>query len=201
MPVTVECRKRPEGSKPNALRRQGLIPAALYGHQGTESVSLTLNEKDANVLLRQASVNNTLVDLTIPDLSWNGKVLIREVQAHPWKKMLYHLSFFSVATHASVEVTVPLNPVGDAPGVKQGGILEQMLTELTVQCAPDRIPASIEIDISKLNIGDHWQVSDLALPEGVVATDESNTMVLSIIAPAVMAEEVPAAAEEATEES
>jgi large subunit ribosomal protein L25 len=201
MSVTVECRKRPEGSKPNALRRQGLIPAALYGHKGAESVSLTINEKDAYFLLRRASVNNTLVDLQIPDLPWNGKVLIREVQAHPWKKTLYHLSFFSVAAHASIEVTVPLNPVGDAIGVKQGGVLEQILTELTVKCAPDRIPASIEIDISKLNIGDHVQVSDLALPEGVVATDDPNATVLSILAPAVMAEEVPVAAEEATKES
>lgn len=86
MQLTLECKKRPEGSKPNALRRQGLIPAALYGHKGTESVSLTLDEKDAYFLLRQASVNNTLVDLKVPDISWNGKVLIKEVQAHPWKK-------------------------------------------------------------------------------------------------------------------
>jgi large subunit ribosomal protein L25 len=201
MQVTVECRKRPEGSKPNALRRQGLIPAALYGHNGTESVSLTLAEKDAYFLLRQASVNNTLVDLQIPDLPWNGKALIREVQSHPWKKTLYHLSFFSVATHDRVEVSVPLNVVGLAPGVKAGGILEQMLTELRVQCAPNLIPESIEIDISNLQIGDHSQVSDLVLPEGVVSVDEPNTTVLSILAPAAMAEEKTVTIEEAAAES
>lgn len=97
MTVTVECQKRPEGIKPNKLRREGFIPATLYGHNGSESISLTVKEKDAQNLLKQASVNQTLVDVNIPDLSWNGKVLIREVQAHPWKRNLYHLSFFFVA--------------------------------------------------------------------------------------------------------
>lgn len=196
MQITLECKKRPEGSKPNALRRQGLIPAALYGHKGTESVSLTLNEKDAYFLLRQASVNNTLVDLKVPDISWNGKVLIKEVQAHPWKKTLYHLSFFSVASHASIEVSVPINLVGQAPGVKLGGVLEQMLTELTVQCPPDRIPESIEINVSEMDIGASLQVKDLVVPEGITVVDAAETSVISIVAPTVAKEE-----ETATEES
>jgi large subunit ribosomal protein L25 len=195
MQITLECKKRPEGSKPNALRRQGLIPAALYGHKGTESVSLTLDEKDAYFLLRQASVNNTLVDLKVPDISWNGKVLIKEVQAHPWKKTLYHLSFFSVAAHASVEVSVPINLVGQAPGVKLGGVLEQMLTELTVQCPPDRIPESIEINVSDMEIGASLQVKDLVVPEGITVVDAAETSVISIVAPTVVKEE-----ETATEE-
>ncbi|MEI6380846.1 MAG: 50S ribosomal protein L25 [Cyanobacteriota bacterium ELA615] len=94
MTITLECKKRPENSKPNALRREGLIPATLYGHKGTESVSLVIPEKEAYALLRNAYVNKTKVDLSIPDLSWNGKAVIREVQAHPWKQTLYHLSFF-----------------------------------------------------------------------------------------------------------
>jgi large subunit ribosomal protein L25 len=102
MQVTVECQKRAEGSKPGALRREGLIPATLYGHKGAESVSLVLKEKEAINLLKKASVNHTLIDLTIPDLSWSGKALIREVQAHPWKKTLYHLSFFYVEEAAAL---------------------------------------------------------------------------------------------------
>ena len=75
-------------------RREGLIPASLYGHKGNQSVSLTVKEKDAVVLLKQAAVNKTVIDVTIPELSWTGKALIREVQAHPWKKNLFHISFF-----------------------------------------------------------------------------------------------------------
>ena len=189
MQITVECQKRPEKSKPGALRRQGLIPAALYGHKGVESVSLTLKEKDAQVLLKNASVNNTLVDLNIPDLPWNGKALIREVQAHPWKKTLYHLSFFSVSAHKRIEVVVPLKLVGNAIGVKHGGIMEQMLTELKVECAPDRIPESIDINVSNMDLGTTLRVSDLVLPEGVAAMDDPERNVFSIVAPAKMAAE------------
>jgi large subunit ribosomal protein L25 len=196
MQVTVECQKRPEGSKPKALRREGSIPAALYGHNGTESISLIINEKDASTLLRKASINNTLIDLKVSDVPWNGKVLIREVQAHPWRKTLYHLSFFSVASHDRIEVSVPLTLVGNAAGVKQGGLIEQMKTELSVQCSPDRIPESIEINVADMEIGATLLVKDLALPSGVVALDEPDSSILAILAPTKIEEEPEAEAQE-----
>lgn len=97
MSVTLECQKRPEGSKPKALRRQGLVPAVLYGHNGTESIALTLPAKTAENLLKQVNVSKTVIDVSIPDLAWQGKALLQEVQAHPWRNYLYHLSFFAVA--------------------------------------------------------------------------------------------------------
>jgi large subunit ribosomal protein L25 len=100
MSISIACQKRPEKSNPRALRREGLIPATLYGHNGAESISLTVDHKEATTLLRYAKVNETLVDVKIPDLSWEGKALIREVQAHPWKRNLYHLSFFYQADAA-----------------------------------------------------------------------------------------------------
>ncbi|MEC4894908.1 MAG: 50S ribosomal protein L25/general stress protein Ctc [Oscillatoria sp. PMC 1051.18] len=183
MQVTVECQKRPEGSKPNALRREGLLPAALYGHNGAESVSLVMNAKDAETLLKKASVNNTLVDLQIPDLSWNGKALIREVQAHPWRRTLYHLSFFAVAGQDSVEVVVPVNVVGEPAGAKEGGILEQIITELKVQCPPGDIPESIEIDVSSFEIGTNLHLSEVVVPEGVTVLDDLERTVLTVVAP------------------
>jgi large subunit ribosomal protein L25 len=94
MPFAIECQKRPEGSKPNALRRDGKIPATLYGHNGTESIQLVVDAKAAQFLIRDAAVNKSAVEVNIPELSWTGKTVIREVQAHPWKGDLYHLSFF-----------------------------------------------------------------------------------------------------------
>lgn len=96
MPLTIDCQKRPEGSKPRALRRDGKIPATLYGHNGTESIQLVVNAKEAEFLVRDAAVNKSVIDVSIPDLSWNGKAVLREVQTHPWKGALYHLSFFNV---------------------------------------------------------------------------------------------------------
>lgn len=182
MEVTVECQKRPEGSKPRALRRSGLIPAVLYGHKGAESIDLTVEAKAAETLLKKAAVNNTLVQVNIPDLPWNGKALLREVQTHPWKsKQLYHLSFFSVAAQESLEVTVPLNLVGEPVGVKQGGVLEHMITEVQVQCAPDRIPETIDVDVSNLDVGTSLHVHELVLPEGVTVLADSEQTVCAIV--------------------
>lgn len=182
MEVTVECQKRPEGSKPRALRRSGLIPAVLYGHKGAESIDLTVEAKAAETLLKKAAVNNTLVQVSIPDISWNGKALLREVQTHPWKnKQVYHLSFFSVAAQESLQVTVPLNLVGEPVGVKQGGVLEHMLTEVQVQCAPDKIPEAIDVDVSNLDVGMNLQVHELVLPEGVAVLADSEQTVCGIV--------------------
>ncbi|MBR8827437.1 MAG: 50S ribosomal protein L25/general stress protein Ctc [Gomphosphaeria aponina SAG 52.96 = DSM 107014] len=181
MEITVECQTRAAGSNPRALRREGLIPAALYGHQGTESISLTLKEKEAQNLLKKASVNNTLIDLKIPELSWNGKALIREVQSHPWKRTLYHLSFFATKGHGPVEVVVQINVVGNAVGVKNGGIVDQMLSELAIQCDPSNIPEFIEINVSDMDIGTTLRVNELVLPAGVTAMDDPDRNVVSIV--------------------
>ncbi|MBD2450373.1 50S ribosomal protein L25 [Nostoc sp. FACHB-152] len=97
MTVTVESQKRPEGSKPNALRRSGLIPANLYGHNGTESISLVIDAKVVERLLKKAAVNKTEIELSIPELQWTGKTVLKEVQVHPAKGTPYHISFYASA--------------------------------------------------------------------------------------------------------
>ncbi len=198
MSLTVECKTRTEGSKPRALRREGLIPAALYGHKGAESISLTMNAKEAQILLKKAAINNTLVDLNIPDIPWNGKAIIREVQAHPWKKTLYHLSFFSVAGDKKLNLVVPIKLQGEAKGIKQGGVLEQNLTELHISCSADNIPEDITIDMTDFGIGTNLAVGDVVLPEGVTVLDDAEQTLFSIVAPAKISDAV--ATEEVTEE-
>lgn len=188
MNISVECKPRPEGSKPRALRREGLIPAALYGHDGANSISLTIPAKEAQMLLRDAAVNNTLIDLKVPDISWEGKALIREVQAHPWKRTLNHVSFFTVAADQKVEIIVPIVIVGKAAGSKQGGIVEQIMSELNISCAADNIPESIEIDVSNFEIGSILHVGEIVLPEGVSALDDPERTAISIVLPAKPAE-------------
>lgn len=184
MSVSVECKLRPQGTKPKALRREGFIPANLYGHKGAESVSLSLPTKEAQLLLREALVNNTLVDVNIPDLPWKGKALIREVQKHPWKPILLHLSFFSVATQDKLQLVVPLNIVGTAIGTKSGGILEQNVTELNIECAPDNIPETIDIDVSNFDINTNLSIKELVVPDKVTVLDDHETTILSIVPPA-----------------
>lgn len=196
MEAAIECQQRPEGRKPNALRREGLVPAALYGHKGTESISLVIDARKAMQLLKYTSVNNTLVDVKIPHLPWQGKALIREVQTHPWKPELYHISFFAVSRQESVQVTVPINLVGESKGVKEGGVIEQVVTELGVQCRAGDIPESIDIDVTDMEVGTTLHVSELDLPEGVEPSEEPGKTVMTIVAPSV----APAPEEPSTED-
>ncbi len=184
MNITVECKTRPEGSKPRALRREGLIPAALYGHDGANSLSLTIPAKEAQMLLRKAAINNTLIDLTIPDKSWKGKALIREVQAHPWKRTLNHLSFFTVSAKQKVEIVVPVVLTGNAAGAKEGGIVEQIMTELNISCSAGNIPESIEIDVTNFEIGTILHVGEIILPEGTTVLDDLERTAISVVLPA-----------------
>ena len=190
MEIAVECQKRAEGSKPNALRRSGLIPAVLYGHKGSESISLTVKAKTVETLLKKHVVNNALIDLSIPELSWSGKTLLREVQVHPWKGFPYHLSFFSVATQDSLEVEVSLHFVGESVGVKlEAGMLETVLTQIAVKCKPDSIPDAIEVDISNLKVGDALHIHELVLPAGAVALGEPSQVVVTVVGTKADAEE------------
>ncbi len=147
--------------------------------------------KAAETLLKKATINNTLVDVKIPDLSWSGKALVREVQTHPWKQTeLYHISFFSVAAQDTLDVVVPLEFVGEAAGVKEdGGVLEPVITELQVQTAPDNIPESIQVDVSQMHAGDAIRVEELNLPEGVTTMIEPEETVATIAAPLSVTEE------------
>ncbi len=182
MTFTIECKQRPEGSKTKALRRSGEIPANLYGHQGTESVALAMDAKTVEDLLRKASINNTLIELKVTDIPWEGKTLLREVQTHPVKGTPYHLSFFAVAGHGETTVEVPLRFVGDAIGVKQeGGVLDTALNELQVSCEPDNIPQAIEINISHLHVGQSLHLHEVVLPEGVRIPGEKEQLVVQVL--------------------
>ena len=182
MELTIECQKREPGSKPRALRRSGLIPANLYGHKGTESISLTLKAKIVETLLKRNVVNNTLIDLNIPEIPWRGKTLLREAQIHPAKGWPYHLSFFAVAAHGNLDIEVPLHFIGESVGVKlEGGILDTIIMALKVQCEPDKIPEGIEVNVSNLHVGDSIRIEELELPQGVTTIVDSDQIVVSVL--------------------
>jgi large subunit ribosomal protein L25 len=92
---SVECVKRPEGTKPNSLRRDGKIPATIYGHDGTTSVQVLVDAKAASFLVRDAIVRKSQIEISVPEMKWTTGAVLQEVQKHPWKGYLYHLSFFA----------------------------------------------------------------------------------------------------------
>lgn len=196
MELKIDCTQRASDEKPNRLRQEGTLPAVLYGHDGSSSIALKVSTYDAEALLRRATVNKSVVTVNVPDIPWKGKVLLREVQRHPWKNRLHHLSFFSIAAQSEIEVSMPIHFVGEAVGVaNKGGTLDTVMTEIQLKCPPDAIPESLEIDVSGLDIGDALHVGDIKLPAGSSVSADPDLLVVSVLAPRTAA----ATAEESEE--
>lgn len=95
MELTLDCNQRAANEKPRALRREGVTPAVLYGHDGTNSVALKANTREVEALLRKAKGRKVELSLNVADMPWNGTVVLQEVQNHPWKNAVYHVSFLA----------------------------------------------------------------------------------------------------------
>jgi large subunit ribosomal protein L25 len=175
-----------------AARRSGRIPAVLYGH-GEESVPLTVDAHSFVRLLHEVSIENTLIDLELAGQT-PMKVLVREVQRHPYRDMILHVDFFHISMQEKITVEVPVVLVGTAKGVRlHGGIQDHAMREIEVLCLPSDIPEKIEIDVSDLDIGDSVRVADLKVPNVQIMADAEQAVV-SVVPPTVMEEAVPEAA-------
>lgn len=186
--------KRREGSgKGDArkLRASGLVPAVVYGHnEKTRSISIDAHELE--ILFSHISVENTIITLDIEGEKGDAvQALVREVQAHPWKSHVLHVDFYQIHAGEKVDVEVPIHLVGTAPGVKAGGIMEQMIHDLPIRCLPGEIPQAFDVDVSKLEIGDSIHIRDLSLGEAIeVELDEERT-ICAVVTPAILEVEEP----------
>lgn len=185
------ARRRHETGKGVArrLRAAGKVPAVLYG-KDQESVSLTLDAREALHLFHSISVENTIVNVRIDDDEEEMETLVREIQMHPYRSELIHVDFYCIERGVALEVDIPANIVGVAQGVRDGGILEVILHEFRVKCLPIDIPDTIDVEVSALDIGDSIHVSEISMDEGVeLLTDPGQTVCL-VSAPRVEEEEV-----------
>jgi len=171
------------------LRAAGQIPAVLYG-KDQEPISLTLDAREALQLFHSISVENTIVNVQIDDDKEALETLVREIQMHPYRPDLVHVDFYCIERGVALEVDIPANYVGTPQGVRDGGILEVILHELRVKCIPSKIPDTIDIEVSALDIGDSIHASEISMDEGVeLLTDPGQTVCL-VSAPRVEEEEV-----------
>ena len=182
MQLQINASTRAPNGNNRALRRGGQIPATVYGHKGEESISITLDGKEATTLLREATINNTLIEVNVTDGNFKGKTLLREVQNHPYKKAIYHLSFFAIESQSKIEVDIPLHFIGIPVGVKVGGgSVDTIKNYIRVACAPNSVPESFEIDITELEIGKGVHVSEINYPEGVKPVTDITALVVTIL--------------------
>ena len=198
MTIQANPRERTGKGAARSARREGRIPGVLYGH-GEESVALSVDAHSFDRLLHEVSVENTLIDLEVDGRS-PVKVLVREVQRHPFLNQILHVDFFHISMEEKITVEVPVVLKGTPAGVRlKGGIVDHAMRELEVLCLPGDIPERIELDVSALDIGDSVRVSDVSLPNVQIPGDPERAIV-SVVPPTVI-EEVAAepAAEVAAE--
>jgi large subunit ribosomal protein L25 len=184
--VTLNAVPRTElGSGPaGRLRRDGSVPAVVYGLD-VDTLSITVNARELERILHGAGGANTLINLQLE--GGDALALARQIQRHATRGDLTHVDFIRVRRDVAVSAEVPLHVEGDAPGARQGGMLEQLLFSVTVEAMPGNIPESVVVDISGLELGDQLHVSDLPVPAGVTLQHEADELVAQVAIPRGMA--------------
>jgi large subunit ribosomal protein L25 len=173
------------------LKASGSVPAVIYGSKDKPE-ALQVSKRDINALLSHAAGENILVELEVGGQS--RLALVQEVQHAPVGGAVLHVDFHAVSQDEVIQADVPVEPIGTANGVKNmGGLLEQSLRSLSIECLPRDLPEVIRVDVSALDIGDAIHVRDLPLPKGVTTRIQPELTAFSVLAPTV--EEEPVVAE------
>ena len=183
MDTTLRLTTRHDSGKGVArrLRRAGRVPGVVYGG-GEETVPVSMEGREALLLFQSISVENTILNLMV-DGGEAERALVREVQVHPFRTELLHVDFLRVQRGVAIEVNVPVHVTGVPVGVREGGILEHVVHDITVKCLPSLIPEAIEVDAGHLDTGDVLRVRDLEMPEGVESLADPDQAVCAVTLP------------------
>ena len=198
--LNASIRKTIGNGPARALRREGRVPAVLYGPK-SDPVLLSVGRQELDRVLKRGGIGQMLLKLVIQNGTTETKTtMIKELQTDPVSHNYLHIDFYEVDLTRKILVKVPLVARGKAKGVEDGGMLQLVRRELEVLCLPTQIPEVLEIDITELDIGDSLHVKDISLPQNVEIPGDSSHTILTIVS-GKMAEEVVAAAEVTEEEA
>jgi large subunit ribosomal protein L25 len=190
--LSVEPREGVGKAAVKRLRREGRVPAILYGAR-REPLPLTVQPKDLQRVLHARGAGSVLVNLRLPGEAEARAAVVRDLQFDPVRETVLHVDLQAVRMDEQITVEVPIHVVGEAAGVKeQSGVLSVLLRAVQVACLPTQIPERLDADVSALRIHDVLTVADLKLPEGVRAMTPANQAIVTVAPP--MAEEVAAPA-------
>lgn len=192
--MLVNATQRPLTAKAGALRRQGFVPAVLYG-ANVASLHVAIAEKELVNLLNHVT-RSTPVEVKV-DGKKTYHVFLKEIQVHPITQKFLHLDLYVADPHRPLEMNVPVKFVGTPRGIKDGGVFEAVHSYIPVQALPAKMPPRIEVDVSGLGIGDSILVKDLPWPEGVQPRLPAEDAVVTVAARRAVEVEVPVAAAEA----
>ena len=186
--LTLKAKLREKTGKGYArkLRREGMIPAILYGHHLKGSISLEVERKELKDIMSHRSPHEQILTLDIVNQKANKKweVIVKSTQKNWLKGGVQHIDFLQVTRGEKLTTTVPLSFVGKTRGEKIGGIVEHLVREVEVECVPRDIPPVIEVDVTLLGIGDSLRVRDLKVSPEVKVITHLEEIVVSVISPA-----------------
>jgi large subunit ribosomal protein L25 len=165
------------------LRASGKVPGVLYGHE-MDPIPLSVDAREMFHLLHGGAGGNALMDLMVDGTE--HLAMAREIQRDHIHNKLIHIDFLAVSRSEKITVNVPVVETGEAVGVKEGGVVEHHLREVSVECFPQDVPEQIDFDISNVALGDMIHVSDLNPPSGVTILSNPEDAVLSVITPAAL---------------
>ena len=179
------------------LRKEGLVPGVLYGKGSTRAI--VVKERELRHVLTGPSGLHAIVDVVIEGQTTPHHAVLKEYQRHPIRGTLTHVDFHEVRLDRPIQATVSVVFVGESPGAKQGGVVQQVTRELRVEALPTAIPEHIEADISALEVGATVRVADLAAIDGVTYLDDPETVLANCSIPRGITELEEAEAAEAAE--
>ena len=183
--VTLEVSRRESTGKEVAkkLRRDGKVPAVVYGGH-KDPVAITVDRKSVSELIQKSEHGiRSIFLLKMTGSDQQRHAMIKEVTIDPLTRRMKHIDFVRVVMDEKVKVMVPVHVKGTAIGVKEGGVLDFQVRELHVECLPNAIPDSIDVDVTALGHHDYIRVKDLKLPEGVTVSDDLERVVVGVTQP------------------
>jgi large subunit ribosomal protein L25 len=180
------------------LRTAGRVPAVIYGGKAQPQI-LEIDGRTLNDLVHHSASENILVDLAVEkDARPKRLALVQEIQHHPLSGKALHVDFHEISENEKVTIMVPVEPTGEAVGVKTGGgVLEHVVFKVKVRCLPKDLPEAIYVDVTSLEIGKTIHLGEINAPAGVEFLGDKKIPVLSVAAPITEEQEAAAAAEAA----
>jgi len=184
--LSAEARERAGKGASRAMRRDGRVPAVIYGDK-KDPEPIHLEERELVKMLQTGHFMNSLVSLNIGKDKTNA--LPKDIQFHPVTDRPMHVDFLRIGKGTSVTLAIPVNFVNEeeSPGLKRGGVLNIVRHELELTCPADDIPSEITVQLDGLEVGDSIHISQIELPEGVVsAIDDRDFTIAGVVAPSAL---------------
>ena len=194
--LKVTVRNKVGNGAARELRREGMIPAILYGPKA-EPVMLSVITKELENILKTSSIGQVLLNLLIQDGNQTSRTaMIKELQTQPVSGNLLHVDFYEVAMDQKIKISIPVVTIGQAIGVEEGGVLQLVRHEVEIFCYPNNIPESLEVDVTDMSIGDSKHMDEVPIDESFELVDETNFTIVTVLSPKAEEEEEVAEEEE-----